>query len=81
MKLASDRLHLYMMDLDILEDARPLLVLLELVHDLITLPEDHTPEQLEQAMAGSLREHTIDKYTASVISKINTYRFAEQRTT
>ena len=51
MKIASDKLHLFMIDLDKLEDARPILILLELVHDLIILPENYDPEHFKKVMS------------------------------
>lgn len=44
LKIAGENLHLYMIDLEVLEEARPLLVMLELVHDLVTLQVNTTEE-------------------------------------
>lgn len=65
---------MYMMDLHTLEEARPLLVLLELILDLTTMPPKVSQEEFKRIIGQSFREARIDKYAASVISKINTYR-------
>ena len=59
MKIAGDKLHLFMIDLDKLEDARPILILLELVHDLIILPENYEMEHFKKVMSESFREECI----------------------
>jgi hypothetical protein len=79
LKIAGENLHLYMIDLDGLEEARPLLVLLELVHDLVTMIPNPTQEYFRKVISGSLRSAKIDEYAASVISKINTYRLKDKR--
>lgn len=79
LKIAGENLHLYMIDLDGLEEARPLLVLLELVLDLVTMIPNPTQEYFRKVISGSLRSAKIDEYAASVISKINTYRLKDKR--
>ena len=79
MKLAGENLHLYMMDLEQLEEARPLLVLLELIHDVSTQKEVSNFESLSESIGNSFRSQKIEEYAASVISKINTYRLKSVR--
>lgn len=60
LKIAGENLHLYMIDLDGLEEARPLLVLLELVHDLVTMIPNPTQEHFRKVISASLRSAKID---------------------
>lgn len=68
-----------MMDLEVLEEARQLLVLLELIHDIVTMPVNISPEEFRKIIGNSYRSAKIDEYAASVISKINTYRLKLKR--
>lgn len=68
-----------MMDLEVLEEARQLLVLLELIHDIVTMPANISPEEFRKIIGSSYRSARIDEYAASVISKINTYRLKLKR--
>ena len=68
-----------MMDLEQLEEARPLLVLLELIHDVSTQKEVSNFESLSESIGNSFRSQKIEEYAASVISKINTYRLKSVR--
>lgn len=63
-----------MLDLDVLEEARPVLILLELVHDVVTMPANVSHEEFRKVIGSSFRSANIDQYAASVISKINMYR-------
>lgn len=60
LKIAGENLHLYMIDLDVLEEARQLLILLELVHDLVTMPVNCTSEEFRKVMGYSDRSRKID---------------------
>lgn len=68
-----------MIDLDVLEEARPLLILLELIHDIVTMIPNPTQDHFRKVIGNSFRSSKIDEYAASVISKINTYRLKDQR--
>ena len=68
-----------MMDLDVLEESRELLIVLELVHDVIIQKPSENVEDLKKIIGSSFRGKTIEEYAASVISKVNTYRLQALR--
>jgi hypothetical protein len=43
-----------------LEEARPLLVLLELIHDIVTMPFNISQEEFKKLIANSYRSAKID---------------------
>lgn len=61
-----------MMEYESLEDARSLLILLELIHDYIMQSNSSHSHQYRSSFGTSLRKNDISEYAASVISKINT---------
>ena len=59
LKIAGENLHLYMMDLERLEDARPLLIVLELIHDVSVQREVEDFESFRKVIGASYRSKRI----------------------
>jgi hypothetical protein len=56
LRIAGENLHLYTIGLHVLEEARELLVLLELVHDVITMKPNCVRDEFKKIIvAGSCR--------------------------
>ena len=71
LKLGSENMSSYVIELESWEEARELLSLIELIHDFATLKYSNF-EEYQRTFERSMPAK-IDIYAAVVISKINTF--------